>query len=411
MNKNNCSFKYKFLLYRLFLISAIISISWLYACKKDEPTDIDPDPQEQEPQDVFTNGSAVKYWDNGDHNNRINMVFIGDGFSQADQQKWKNHVDDMLESMFSSSLGEPFGRYINFFNVYRIDMISKRSGLDPINRNTPLRGERDCKDWRAGDCQTDWERTHDAIDYYMKELNNPEINLRMVALNTNQHMGGAHYPARGWLNIYATGHQRTVNIFLHETGHIAGFLADEYVTDHNATYTGPEPAQANVTTILDPLKWEHWVGFDQPYTITGSPTIGTFEGAHYVGKGIYRASEECMMGTYTNPFCAVCREKLILDFYREVRPIDEVTVSMPEITVDLIDPELFHITWFVNETEVAASTLTLDMSTLDIPDGNHNVRIKVTDKILDYSNTGEYYDWVRKNKDLLQQEINKQVTL
>lgn len=112
------------------------------------------------------------------------------------------------------------------------------SGLDPLNRSTPLRGEQECKDWRAGDCVTDWERTHDAIDYYMKEVGNPEINLRMVGLNSKEHLGGAHCPGRGWLNIYSTGHEKTTKFFLHETGHIAGFLADEYVTDQNATYSG-----------------------------------------------------------------------------------------------------------------------------------------------------------------------------
>lgn len=404
-------FKHHYLFYKNFLIAVIISISFLNGCTEDGPVDFDPDSQEQQTQDVFTNGSAVKYWDNGDPNNRINIVFIGDGFSQTDQQKWKDHVDDMLDNLFSSTLGEPFVRYRKFFNVYRIDMISERSGLDPLNRNTPLRGERDCKDWRAGDCQTDWKRTHDAIDYYMKEFGNPETNLNNVGINTNQFMGGTHYPGRGWLNIYSTGHEQAVNIFIHEFGHLAGFLADEYVNDKDATYSGNEPNQANVTTILNPLKWQHWVGFDQPYTITNSPTIGTFEGALYVGNGVYRASDQCMMNAFTNPFCAICREKLILELYREVRPVDNVTVSMPVITVDLIDPDLFHITWFVNETEVATSTLTLDLSTLDLATGTHNVRIKVTDKILDYSNTGEYYDWVRDETSLLKQEINKQVTL
>ena len=237
------------------------------ACKEDDPGTIVPDPPEQEPQDVYTNGSVVKYQDSGDPDNRINMVLIGDGFARADQQKWKNHVDDMLEAMFASSLGEPFVRYKKFFNVYRIDMISKRSGLDPLNRNTPLRGMAGCLDWRAGDCQTDWTRTHDAIDHYMKTVGNPEINLRNVALHSSQHLGGAHYPQRGWLNIYSTGHNKSVNIFLHETGHIAGMLADEYVNNQNTTYSGNEPAQVNATTILNPLKWQHWVGFEQPYNL------------------------------------------------------------------------------------------------------------------------------------------------
>lgn len=397
--------------FRHILVAIFCFMVLLNACKEDDPETIVPDTPEQKPQDVFTNGSVVKYHDNGDQNNRINMVFIGDGFAQADQQKWKDHVDDMLEALFSSSLGEPFGRYKKFFNVYRIDMISKHSGLDALNRNTPLRGMVECLDWRAGDCQTDWTRTHDAIDHYMKEIGNPEVNLRMVALHSSQHLGGAHYPERGFLNIYSTDHSKSVNIFLHETGHIAGALADEYVTNREGSYSGSEPSQANVTTVLNPLKWQHWVGFEQPYTLNGSPVIGTFEGAMYVGKGIYRASEQCMMNGYVNPFCAICREKLILDFYRKVRPVDQVTVSMPTITVDLVDPELFHVSWFVNDIEVDNSSLTLDMSTLGLESGNHTVNIKVADKILDYSHTGEEFDWVRKDTNLLIQEITRVVSL
>ena len=101
-------------------------------------------------QDVYTNGSAIKYWDNGDHRKRMNIVFIGDGFALNDQGMWKAHVDNMLGALFSSSLGEPFGRYVKFFNVYRIDMISKRSGLDEQNRTTPLRGMSGCSDWAIG---------------------------------------------------------------------------------------------------------------------------------------------------------------------------------------------------------------------------------------------------------------------
>ncbi len=398
--------KYYVNLLTLISVFAII----LFSCKKDntQPEIIEKDPPVQ---DVYTNGSVIKYIDNGDPDKRINMVFIGDGFALSDQPKWRDHVDEMLENLFSSELGQPFGRYQKFFNVYRIDMISEHSGLDLLNRYTPLRGMTSCRDWPAGDCFTDWSRTHDAIDNYMADFGNPDITFREVALNSIEHFGSVHYPARGLLNTYSAGHGNTVNIFIHENGHIAGKLADEYVNDAEATYSGSEPAAVNVTTVLNPLKWECWVGYDMPYTINGSPTIGAYEGAKYVGKGIYRPAEQCMMNRYTNPFCAVCREKIILDFYRKARPVDTVLVSLPEISVELVDPDLFNVRWYVDDDEVASSGLFIDLSTLGLSSGVHTVRILVSDKILEFSYTGAYFDWVRRDTNLLKQEIVKVLEL
>ena len=168
-----------YLLAKVLLV--FITVFFLVSCnKKDEKTDTDIPTQ-----DVYTNGSVTKYWDSGDPANRINMIFIGDGFSSDDQMKWRSHVDDMLSNLFSTSLAEPFMRYKNFFNVYRIDMISKHSGLDADNRYTPLRGMTTCTDYTVGDCITDWTRTHDAIDYYMATVGSPKLKFREVALNTS----------------------------------------------------------------------------------------------------------------------------------------------------------------------------------------------------------------------------------
>jgi len=388
----------------------------LITCRKDIISDPSVSGVQQ---DVYTNGSAIKYWDNGDHKKRMNIVFIGDGFALNDQVIWKAHVDNMLNALFSSTLGEPFGRYAKFFNVYRIDMISKHSGLDEQNRTTPLRGMSGCYDLAVEDCYVDFSLTRNAIDYYMSRFGNPDIALREVALNSSLHYGNVHWPSWGHFATYSAWNANTVNIFIHENGHMAGFLADEYVTDANATYSDNvtefwkqyNDSLPNVTRILNPLKWALWVGFDQPYQGNRSSRIGAYEGGLYVGKGIFRPSENCMMNFYKDPFCAVCREKIILDFYRKVRPVDSVIISIPVISVDLVDPDLFKIVWLVDENEVAASVLSLDLSTLGLSSGEHAVRIEVSDKILEYSYTGTYFDWVRKDTNLLKQTIIKHVIL
>lgn len=341
------------------------------------------------------------------------MVFIGDGFALEDQSKWKSHVDEMVTTLFSSSLGEPFGRYKKFFNIYRIDMISKYSGLDVTYRSTPLRGMASCRDFTKGDCIVDWNLANGAIDYYMAQYSNPKLTFREIALNSDKHIGAVHYPSTGIINTYSAGNEKTKNIFIHENGHMAGLLADEYtqIGKENDSYQGGEPNEVNVTTITNPVKWQHWIGFVQPYTISGSATVGLFEGGKYVGKGIYRPAEQCMMNAFTNPFCAVCREKIILDFYKAVRPVDTLIVSLSTVTVQLIDPDLFDIKWYVDDNLVASSGLSIDLNELGITSGEHVVKVLVSDKILNYSYTGLALDWVRKDLELLKQEVNRKVTL
>lgn len=392
----------------LFLFFGVVLLS----CEEDKPEPIVDEPEVEDPvQDVFTNGTVSKIIDNGDTDKRINMIFIGDGYAEKDMVRWRGHVEHMTSSIFASELGEPFGRYHKFFNVFRIDMISEHSGLDADNRTTPLRGMTSCNNWQEGDCITDWERTHDAIDFYMAQFDNPHITYREIALNSNQHFGSVHYPARGLLNTYSAGNKNVVNIFLHENGHMGGRLADEYVNDANETYTGNEPSNVNITKTLNPLKWDIWVGYDQPYALTDNTVIGTFEGAKYVGKGIYRPAEQCMMNGYVNPFCAICREKIIHEFYKEVRPIDTLIVEMPLAKLELVDPDLFHIRWYIND-EILQDTLSaLDLSNIELPAGEHTLKVVVSDMILDYSETGSYYDWVRRDTMLLTQEIERVIEL
>jgi hypothetical protein len=388
--------KYKYFLILIILIPV--------SCTKEEPL-LKEEEKETPAQDVFTNGTVIKYIDNGEDDKRINMVFIGDGFAEADQSTWKTHVDEMLENLFSTELGEPFGRYRKFFNIFRIDMVSAQSGLDLQNRTTPLRGMKGCRDYTVGDCVTDWKRTHDAIDHYMNQFGNPDLHFREVALNSSEYFGSVHYPSRGLLNTYSAGSSSTVNIFIHENGHIAGRLADEYVNEVNETYSGNEPSNVNVTTILDPLKWEVWKGYIQPYAYSANKEIGAFEGAKYVGQGIYRPAEQCMMNRFTNPFCAVCREKIILDFYREVRPVDTLLLDFPLATLELVDPGLFEVDWYIDEIHVENSVLTLYLNDYVTEAGEHELKVIVADKILRYSNTGDSFDWVRRDTSLLRQEI------
>ncbi|MGA9383317.1 MAG: M64 family metallopeptidase, partial [Phormidium sp.] len=85
-------------------------------------------------------GAYLKLWDNGPSSNRVDIVFLGDGYTAADiNTTYNSHINSMLNWMFLGN-ENPYPRYKNFFNVYRLDIISQERGADippkGIFRNT-----------------------------------------------------------------------------------------------------------------------------------------------------------------------------------------------------------------------------------------------------------------------------------
>src|SRR4051812_25086127 len=73
--------------------------------------------------------------------NRFNLVIAGDGYTEAEQDKFMAQVDKHLNIMWSI---EPYKSYRNYINVYAIKIISGESGiscdssLTSPRRTTPL---------------------------------------------------------------------------------------------------------------------------------------------------------------------------------------------------------------------------------------------------------------------------------
>src|SRR3954468_352302 len=77
----------------------------------------------------------------GPASERLNLVILGDGYTAAEMQKFRDQVDKHLNIQWSF---EPFKSYRNYFNVYMIEVESPVSGIscDPddgnVRRNTPF---------------------------------------------------------------------------------------------------------------------------------------------------------------------------------------------------------------------------------------------------------------------------------
>lgn len=309
---------------------------------------------------------------------RIDLVFVGDGYTQADLDTFHQHVESKWEELAGV---EPFLTYREFFNVWAVDVVSRESGVD----NDPTQGI-------ARDTALDSYFFCFAIERllcanrgraYSYASQAPAVDHVVMLANSTKY-GGAGYTL-GAMATASGGHALSGQIVVHELGHSIGQLADEYEYGGPETYTGPEPHEVNVTTYTadqlaaDQLKWWKWLGEESP----DGGIVGTYESAYYSLFGIYRPTENSLMRVLNSEFNLPGREAMIKQFYLLAPPLGQVGDARVrgDATVDLALPDLtgaaYDITWYVDGVEVAAwsgqESVQLDLT------GRHRVAARVVD--------------------------------
>jgi hypothetical protein len=289
--------------------------------------------------------------DNGPTRNRVDAVFLGDGYTASQlSTTYVTHIGAMLNHMFGGSQN-PFPRYKNFFNIHRIDLASNESGADVppegVFRDTALDGTYFFDGVTDRLLYINQFKADQAVTANIGRAFNPE--MRLVTVNSSRYGGGG-----GKYAVYSGGNGSAPEVALHELGHSFAGLADEYSYGGGQVYTGGEPGEPNVTTSATGAKWAHWLG----YTERGMGTIGAYEGGRYYDEGIYRPSEDSKMRSLNRPFDAVSREEIILDIYDIVDPLDswlanQGTLDNPaSLWVDTVDPNVITVDWLVNGVKV-----------------------------------------------------------
>ena len=175
----------------------------------------------------------------------------------------------------------------------------------------------------------------------------PEWDMILVLVNSTVYGGS------GGAVATSSTHPSASEIVIHEIGHTAFGLADEYEyyagcgsgeVGHDV-YTGPEPFEPNVTINTDrnTNKWRHLILPTTPMPTTShancsqcdpqpSPvpqgTVGTFEGDQYFHCGKFRPEFNCKMRVLGPPFCAVCREVIHNTFSPFLIPISQIKLTV-----------------------------------------------------------------------------------
>lgn len=293
---------------------------------------------------------TTKIVDNGSAADRFNIVLLGDGYQESELDTYAAHVQQFVDFFKDTP---PFDTNCTAFNVYRVDVASDGSGADDPaapadDPNTPADESLNCSGGTGAATATYFDATFcsDGVIRRLLGVNAatavavlnaevPEWNFALVIVNSSIYGGSGG--SVGTTSVNGDWE----NIAIHEMGHAAFGLADEYEyyagcgtdTDRD-NHPAVEPAEANVTieTDRDLVKWSELILPATPILTTnnadctlcdpqgnpfpGQTVVGLYEGAHYYHCDSYRPVFSCMMRNFA-AFCPVCTRRIldVLDPY------------------------------------------------------------------------------------------------
>ena len=249
----------------------------------------------------------------------INIALVADGYTREQMQDFLDDCRQGVEGLFSF---EPFNAMRDRFNVIAVLTPSHDSGpsipSEGVWHNTAIGSSFDTFGIPRYLTTLRIKQMHDAL------AGTPYEHI-IVMVNTDRYGGGGIYNT---LNLLMTKHKLFIEVLVHEFGHSFAALADEYAYEGEEPNDFPlniEPWPKNITTLADfSSKWQDLTHIENTIIRTTSDdnldteTVGLYEGAGCVLKGVYRPTPNCMMKTLKVPkFCPVCNRSIqqLIDFY------------------------------------------------------------------------------------------------
>ncbi len=289
--------------------------------------------------DGYISGGAVKIVDHGANSQRWNLVILGDGYLAADLPQYHTDVQNFISIIRTT---QPFDTLWCGINVHRIDVVSNDSGADdPVACGGT--GATPATFFDATFCTNGVQRLLTVASTRARNAALaavPEMHATLVIVNSTIY-GGA-----GGSIATCSVDPQAAQIAIHELGHSAFGLADEY-SDAGGTAPAGEPAQPNVTrdTNRATNKWNGIIlggtpmpsscnagcaGCVPPGAPVGAGVVGTFEGAMYNVCGIFRPQTDCKMRTLAANFCAVCTQRIVATL-TPFLPAESINLTTPSI--------------------------------------------------------------------------------
>ncbi len=190
------------------------------------------------PRGMFPGAEVRTIVEQGPAKNRICLTFLGDGYTNAEKEKFFQDVAMLVDDLFN---GKTFASYKSLFNVYAVFTASRDSGITDLQRKDTVFGL-----YRepAGSKRAIMPGNTSAIDQAIQLA--PKTDFPIVVANDDYYGGlGGQYA------ITTSSRQSGKIVLRHELGHNFGSVGEEY--DGGMVYRGANSSRTPSTS------WSHWM--------------------------------------------------------------------------------------------------------------------------------------------------------
>ncbi|MDY7092148.1 MAG: M64 family metallopeptidase [Acidobacteriota bacterium] len=275
---------------------------------------------------------AVPGYTSGSSNNRVDILFLAEGYTSSDL-RWFRVDTDTFAERFMSTL--PFSAYPSHFNFWRLHVPSLGRGADRplcpdpddegLDNGTYVSTAFDatyCTDgiWRL--LTVDTAKALQAASGY------PDWDIIVTVVQSTLRGGSGGEVAVTSMDDGYTVSDDILGVVQHEFAHTFAGLGDEYVDTEgdfdpcSDLNTDPsDNCEPNVTDVYyrSGLKWKHWVSSSTSvptvYPLSDALAAGAWEGARYEADDMYRQCFNGIMRDSLEPFCRVDRERILISMY------------------------------------------------------------------------------------------------
>ncbi len=309
---------------------------------------------------------------NGNRLNRINLVYLADGYQTAQLPTFITNATTVNTSLFSQV---PFQEYKNYFNSFAVKVNSVDAGAKHP------RTASDCPALASQPIINPNNYFQSTFDYFsihrlLVPLNSAGVSS-VLASNLPDYdqafvlVNSPYYGGSGGSLATASTDPSSAEVAIHEIGHSFGGLADEYWAGD--AYAAEKP---NMTANSNPatIKWKNWLGINSTGIIahgaSGNPALW------------FKPHASCKMQYLGFAFCSVCRERLIDRIHQLVTMADAFSPASTSFTLtnfNAVDfavtpiqtiPSTIVVNWYLNGSVTPFVT---NQTTASLPLGSFNV--------------------------------------
>lgn len=255
--------------------------------------------------------AAIPVLESGAPTERLDLVFLGDGYTDQQDGRFANHVNAVVEHLLEI---EPFNRYQDLFNVWRVPI----GGGGSIGQNgAPASSALGCY-YGCGGIERLVCCNGPVVSTAAQAV--PGYDGVLVLVNDTRYggSGGVDFA------VSYTGGPFALQVAAHEMGHTLFALWDEY--SYGTTFGGGNGP--NCAANANDTPWEDWVG---------TQGVGAFATCSYTNY--YRPTDgSCMMNFIEQPaYCPVCREHAVRMLHSRIPTFAPNLTVPPGTSITLVE--------------------------------------------------------------------------